>query len=31
MSEHVVYWDDNQIIPTFKELVCERLGEEAWV
>ena len=30
MSEYVVTWDDKKIIPTFKQLICEKLSEEAW-
>ena len=30
MGEYVVTWDDKKIIPTFKQLICERLGEKAW-
>ncbi|MDR2598831.1 MAG: DUF6144 family protein [Oscillospiraceae bacterium] len=30
MSEYTVFWDDKRIIPKFKQLVCEKLNEEAW-
>ena len=37
MSEEITWndkdeitWDDKKIIPRFKELICEKLGEEAW-
>ncbi|MCL2605042.1 MAG: DUF6144 family protein [Defluviitaleaceae bacterium] len=30
MSDYEITWDDKKIIPTFKQLVCEKLGVEAW-
>ena len=30
MSDYEVTWDDKKIIPVFKQLICERLSEEAW-
>ena len=30
MSDYEVIWDDSKIIPTLKQEICEKLGEEAW-
>ena len=31
MSEYVVTWDDSKIIPTFKQEICDNLGENTWI
>ncbi|MCL2498758.1 MAG: DUF6144 family protein [Defluviitaleaceae bacterium] len=30
MNDYEITWDDKKIIPAFKQLVCEKLGGEAW-
>ena len=30
MSDYEVTWDDQTIIPTLKQLICDKLGNHAW-